>query len=150
MRPVSLIHPALEGYRLIITLPVQWGDMDSFGHVNNTLYLRWAESARIEYFARARLWSPSEPLVTGPILAAISCNYRIPVEYPDTVSVGARVTRLGNSSFTMNHVIVSTGHDAVAAELESTLVFYDYRTARPARLPDEMRAAIAAIEGTAL
>lgn len=120
--------------------------MDSFGHVNNTLYLRWAESARIDYFIRARLWSPAEPLVIGPILAHLSCNYRIPVEYPDTVHVGTRVSHMGNSSFRMTHVIVSAAHHAVAADLDSTLVFYDYGRSKPTRLPDEIRSVINALE----
>jgi acyl-CoA thioester hydrolase len=120
--------------------------MDSFGHVNNTLYLRWAESARIDYFIRARLWVPAEPLVTGPILAALSCNYRIPVEFPDTVHIGTRVTHMGNSSFKMSHVIVSTAHQAVAADLDSTLVFYNYTQSKPTRLPDELRDLITTLE----
>ena len=147
---MSIQHSALKGYHCVISVPVQWGDMDSFGHVNNTLYLRWVESARIEYFVRARLWAPSEPLMMGPILASVTCNYRIPVKYPDIVHVGAKVTRLGNSSFTMSHVIVSQAHNAVAADLESTLVFYDYRVEKPARLPDALRESIKRIEDRAL
>jgi acyl-CoA thioester hydrolase len=123
--------------------------MDSFGHVNNTLYLRWVESGRIDYFIRARLWVPTEPLVTGPILAAVNCNYRIPVEFPDTVHIGTRVTQMGNSSFKMSHVIVSTAHNAVAADLDSTLVFYDYSQSKPTRLPDEIRSIINNLEGIA-
>lgn len=144
-------HQLLSGFPVAVSYPLHWGDQDAFGHVNNTLYLRWAESARIAYLGRIGVWSPGADLVVGPILASIQCNFRIPLTYPDTVVAGSRITRLGNSSLVMVHRIVSEGHNAVAAELESTLVLYDYRKARPVTIPAQIRDAIAALEqGTAL
>ena len=68
--------PDRTDYRIVITLPVQWGDQDLFGHVNNTVYFRWFETARVDYLNRiglARLHGDEEH---GPILAHIACNYR--------------------------------------------------------------------------
>ena len=45
----------MNRWPVTIELPVQWGDMDSFGHVNNVVYLRWFESARIAYGNRIGL-----------------------------------------------------------------------------------------------
>jgi len=83
-----------------IRLPVQWGDQDAFGHVNNIIYFRWFESARIAYLERIGLGEKHEGKADsgeniGPILAAIGCNYRKQVKYPDTVIVGARIVRIG-------------------------------------------------------
>jgi len=136
----------------LVRLPVQWGDQDAFGHVNNIVYFRWYESARIAYLERIGLGEkhagvPVHQQDVGPILAAISCNYRRQVKYPDSVIVGARVTRIGRSSMTMTHMVWSSTHQAIAADGESTVVVFDYQTNRPRRMPDEFRALIEKLEG---
>src|SRR5690242_9497211 len=94
----------LAGFPAAIRLPVQWGDQDAFGHVNNTVYFRWFESARIKYLERIDLSEQSSDTL-GPILAAVSCNYRRQVKYPDHVVIGARITRLGRSSMSMTYAV---------------------------------------------
>ena len=108
-------HEALAGFPVVMTLPVLWGDQDPFGHVNNLVYLRWCETVRVEYMVRAGMWVPLPPQGVGPILASIQCDYKLPLNYPDTVHVGARVTRIGNSSMRMEHLIVSHKRDELAA-----------------------------------
>jgi acyl-CoA thioester hydrolase len=138
-------HDQLAGYPVIVTLPVQWGDQDSFKHVNNTVYLRWLETARVEYLMRIGLWGEA-PHGVGPILASITCDYRRPLNHPDRIRVGARVTRVGNSSFRMEHVIVSETLGVVVAESHSTLVVFDYKRGKPVRVPEEVRTAIQDLE----
>jgi acyl-CoA thioester hydrolase len=137
----------LAGFPVVITLPVQWGDEDAFCHVNNTVYLRWCEAARVAYLMRIGLWQAREGEGVGPILASLSCDYKRPVKYPDTVRVGARVTKIGNSSFRMEHKIVSDGLRQVAAEAHSTLVVFDYSENKAVRVSHETRSAIAKLEG---
>src|SRR4029078_12793433 len=96
----------LAGQPLVIDLPIQWGDQDAFGHVNNTVYFRWFESARIKYLERIDL-SEQTAGTLGPILAAVSCNYRRQVKYPDHVVIGARITRIGRSSLAMAYSVWS-------------------------------------------
>jgi acyl-CoA thioester hydrolase len=143
-------HESLELFPVVISFPVHWGDQDPLSHVNNIVYLRWAESARIEYLSRTGIWDGLAIATTGPILAAISCDFRLPVTYPDTVYAGARITAIGNSSFKMEHRIVSGKRGVVAADLDSTLVWFDYRTAKSAALPPEVRKAIEDLEGKPL
>jgi acyl-CoA thioester hydrolase len=143
-------HAGLEEFPLIVSYPVHWGDQDALSHVNNLIYLRWAESARIAYLARTGAWDGSAEVARGPILANISCDYRRPVTFPDTVYVGTRIAALGNSSFKMVHRIVSGNHRAVAAEVDSTLVWLDYTTGKPLPLPSELRRAMEEFEGKAL
>jgi len=135
----------LRQYPVRFSMPVQWGDQDSFGHVNNLLYLRWCESARIEYLIEAGLWGMYLKTRVGPILASIQCDFRQPVNFPDHVHTGAKVTRIGNTSFQMDHLIVSEAR-GVVAEANSTLVVYDYNKAASCRVPDEVREAIRNIE----
>ena len=101
-------HPeALGDYAIVIALPILWGDQDAFGHVNNTAPIRWFESVRIAYMEHSGLGHSTDASGLGPILAAISCNYRRQLHYPDTVHVGARVSRIGRTSMIMEHAIFS-------------------------------------------
>lgn len=140
-------HQSLGEFPVVIPVQLHSGDQDAFGHVNNTVYLRWSETARIEYLTRIGIWPLSAIEKVGPILAHISCNFLYPLTYPDTAYVGARVTAIGNRSFNMVHKIVSASHGVVAADLESTLVLFDYNTSKPVPVPTPMRNAIGKLEG---
>jgi acyl-CoA thioester hydrolase len=140
----------LTGYPTILSWPVQWGDQDAYQHVNNTVYFRWFESARIEYTRRLGLPDTMQTKRVGPILAAISCDYRRQITYPDVVHIGSRISRIGRTSLAMEHALVSEAGRALAAESRSTLVLYDYAASRPVPIPDDLRRAIEAIEGRAL
>ena len=143
-------HKFLEHFPVVISFPLHWGEQDPLGHVNNIVYLRWAESSRIAYFRRAGVWHGSASVAAGPIVAAISCDFRVPLTYPDTVYVGASITAMGNSSFKMAHRVVSGKRGVVAADVDSTLVWLDYRTGRPLAMPPEVRKAIEKLEGKSL
>jgi acyl-CoA thioester hydrolase len=137
----------LAGYPLILNWPVQWGDQDAYQHVNNTIYFRWFESAQIAYSERIGLDQLFRSQKIGPILASISCNFRLAVTYPDTVEVGARIVRIGRTSLIMNYLLLSVAHGAIAADGTSTLVIYDYNSSRPYPVPDSIRKAIEELEG---
>jgi acyl-CoA thioester hydrolase len=137
----------LTAFPVLTEITVLWGDEDAFNHVNNVAYLRWCETARIEYFHRIGLSPPIPPRGLGPILASLTCHYRRTLKYPDTVIVGTRVTAIGNSSLRMEHAIVSRASGEVAAESDSVIVTVDYSTGKPVRVPEEVRQAIARMEG---
>lgn len=141
------VNELLAEYRVIIDLPVQWGDQDAFGHVNNVIYFRWFESARIAYFGRVGLMTPEDVAQVGPILASSSCDYRRSIEFPDKVRVGIRATRIGRTSIAFEHRIVSLQQRALAAEGTSTTVVYDYTARCPSPVPDDLRRAIENLEG---
>jgi acyl-CoA thioester hydrolase len=139
----------LKDYPIVFEIPVQWGEQDSFGHVNNVVYFRWCETARVVYLERIGMWEIHRRAGVGPILARIECNFRKPLEYPDTVRIGSRVTRTGNSSFEMEHAIVSERLGLVA-EASSTIVVVDYKVGRTCPIPEEIRTAIRQLEGREL
>ena len=138
---------------LLAPFPVQvdntvaWGEMDAFQHVNNIIYFRYFENARIAYFRQLRLMEMMERTGIGPILKATHCNFKLPLTYPDTVTVGARITDMATDQFTMQYRVVSHRHGKVAADGEGLLVTFDYREGRKTAIPDELRQKIVAIEG---
>lgn len=139
----------LAGYPVVVTIPVQWGDQDAFGHVNNTVFLRWMEAGRIAYFSEARMVHDALGAGRGPILAAVACNFRRQVTYPDEVRVGSRVARIGTSSLVLEQAIASVRLGALVADGTSTVVNFDYAAGKSCTVPDELRRAIEAIESSA-
>ena len=127
-----------------------WGDLDPFGHVNNLTYLRWAETARVDYLLRIGQFPDLPPAGVAPILASMKCDYRRVVNHPDTLLIGTRIPRIGNSSIQMIHRIVRQNLNEIAAEVDSTLVLLDYSVGRPVRVPDDTRKLIAELEGAAI
>ena len=140
------MHDLLAGYPVILEIPVAWGEMDAFQHVNNTVYLRYAESARIAYMEAAGLGATMDGTAIGPILHSISCRFKFPLTYPDTALVGTRAGEFGADRFHMSFRIVSTRHARVAAEGDSLIVSYDYSAGGKVPLPEAMRAAIERLE----
>ena len=137
----------IAGFPSVITLPILWGDMDAFNHVNNTIHLRWFESSRIRYIEQAGMRELLDAHKVGPILASLNCSYRQQLRYPGHVDVGSRVSRLGRSSLTIVHQIVNQESGELAAEGASVVVVFDFEKQRPRRIPDDVREAIVAFQG---
>lgn len=138
----------LRDYPIVITVPVRWGDMDAFGHVNNTVYFRFLESSRIAFFERVGTHG-STPSGVGPILHSTSCRFRAPVTFPDTVRVGARVVEVGEDRIRMEHAIYSERMGRVAATGEAVVVSFDYASGTKAPVPQSWRDHVASLEGSA-
>jgi len=134
----------LDLYSHIVKFPVQWGDMDAANHVNNLIYLRWAESARIEFF-RAAGMNVSFQKSIGAILGWQECKYTFPMTYPDTAVVGTRIIEILEDRFTMESSVFSEKHERLAAISKQLIMAYDYRTLEKAALPAEWVAAIGSI-----
>src|SRR3954469_5989839 len=93
----------LAGLPVVVELPVVWGEMDSYRHVNNAVYFRYFESARLEYFRRLDWFVYEQQTGVGPLLAATSARFRKPLTYPDTIWVAARVSQVQEDRFTMDY-----------------------------------------------
>lgn len=137
---------ALEGFPVVVEFPVAWGEMDANGHVNNAVYFRYFENARLEYFRRLDWFAYQRDTGIGPILAATEARFRKPLTYPDTVAVGTRVSSVGEDRFIMEYSLVSQRLGAVAAEGWGTIVTYDYREGKKVAIPEEVRRRIAELE----
>lgn len=134
----------LATFPATVSIPVQWGEQDGFGHINNMHFIRWFESARIAYLSLCGVELTTQGV--GPILAAVNCNYRLQIKYPDTITVGARVTRIGRSSMQIEHQLWSNNHTAVAADGDSTVVMFDYENQCSSPIADELRTRIRELE----
>ncbi len=133
-------------YPVTIEIPLAWGDMDAFQHVNNVVYFKHFESARISYFEKINFLEVMNKTGIGPILASTQCRYKIPLTYPDQVTVGARVETIEKDRFIMKYAVISHKFCKIAALGEGELVTFDYNSNKKALIPDEIRKRINELE----
>jgi len=136
----------LQDFPVIIQLPVQWGDQDPLGHVNNVVFFRWFESSRIAYAEKINLLGTGRSGRFSTVLASMKCDFRKQLEYPDTVLLGARIGRVGNSSLHIEHRLVSQRLEAIAAEAVSIMVSFDFEEQTSCPLRADIRSAIQSLE----
>ncbi|GAB3284806.1 acyl-CoA thioesterase [Sinomonas notoginsengisoli] len=134
-------------------LQLRFGDVDSYGHVNNVRFLQFLEDARVHWFR--------EPLRTGPgtlaelvtpanftLVGRHEIEYLAPLPYRrDPVTVDLWVTRVGGSSFDLGYVVTDPLEGLVCANCSTSMVLVSRETGRPVRLPDAMRAEFAEFAG---
>ena len=120
-------------------IAIRWGDMDAMGHVNNTVYFRYMEQARINWFEalvpRDQAWAS-----IGIVIVNASCNFKKPINYPGTVEVKVFVGAPGGSSVATSYEILL--NDEVHADGAATVVFVDAREQKPLRIPQTIREAL--------
>ncbi|MFT6145927.1 MAG: acyl-CoA thioester hydrolase [Myxococcota bacterium] len=112
--------------------------MDALGHVNNAHFFRWFEESRIALFGAIGLQSTSAQGV-GPILASTTCDFVLPVVWPNTIQVQAYIERIGNTSFTMRHLAHRLSDGALVAKGIGVVVLVDYDANKPSPIPKLMR-----------
>lgn len=120
--------------------------MDAYGHVNNAVFFRFFESARIRYLERCGFVESYDRDKIGAILHSTHCRFRRPLFYPDTALVGTRATQVDEDRFTMAYLLVSEREAAVAAEGGGVIVSYDYNQRRVTPIPADVWAAIERLE----
>jgi acyl-CoA thioester hydrolase len=128
-----------EDYPVIIEFPVA---------VNNIVYFRYFESARIAYFEKMDLMGYMTETGIGPILATASCKFKIPLSYPDQVLIGTKVAGIEEDRFIMDYAVFSKKHQKVAAEGDGVIVTYNYREGKKVTVPEFVRKRILDIEKT--
>jgi acyl-CoA thioester hydrolase len=124
-------------------IPMRWGDADVLDHLNNTLYFRMMEEARMQILYGAGLRLPAD---AGVILAHASCDFLKPVTYPATVRVTHRVARIGRSSLEFDLVLDKVGDDTGSyARSRNVLVWMDYVRNRAEPWPADVLARMGAL-----
>ena len=131
----------LKHYPTTISQTIEWGDMDAAQHVNNIVYLRYFENARIEFFNQIGFMDFMGEVGIGPILAEVTCQYKTPLTFPDNVKITARILpdSFTEYGFVMQHLVFSEKLQRIAAEGTSRIVCYDYKSKQKALISSELR-----------
>lgn len=136
----------LAEFPVRVSEPVLWNDMDAYGHINNIIYFRYFESARMAYFERIGFGYEPGTAGPGPILAATDCRYKVSLTHPDTIDIGARISAIEHDSFTMHYAVFSRHHGRIAAQGTAKIVVLNYALRTRTPLPDAIRERIEALE----
>ncbi len=131
---------------VVVSIPVRWGDMDAMGHVNNTVYFQYCETARIAFFEALDLWKFRTNDSEGPGLVAANLNFRRQMRYPGAVSITTHATKVGERSFTLSYLLANAADGSVVADGDSVVVWVDYKLEKAIRLPEALVQAIAKLE----
>lgn len=121
-----------------LSMPLRWGDMDAYGHANNTVYFRFFEEARITWLASLKLGAENDP--DGPVIIKTSATFLKELAHPATVEVRTYADKAGNTSLDTYHTLTDTETGTLYAEGYAKIVWFD-RTKRTSMvLPDKLRA----------
>jgi acyl-CoA thioester hydrolase len=137
----------LPNFPVVVVQDVAWGDMDAYQHVNNVVYFRYFENARLEYLRRIGWLALREATGVGPILASTQARYRRALTYPDAVAIGARVIEVQEDRFVLEHRIASRRLGEIATEGQALIVSFDYRAGKKTPLPAAVRQRVEELEG---
>ena len=134
----------LKNFPAVFEQNVIWGDMDALGHVNNVIYYRYIESARIHYFKDMDLFNHG----IIAVIAKSSCQYLSPVIYPDKLFVGARVEEIRNSAIRMSYTLFSEQQNKIVALGEAIMVCLDQKNHQKVAVPNRLKQSILDFEKT--
>lgn len=126
-------------------IPMRWGDMDGYNHLNNATYFRFLEEARIKYFADTGVvWMEQD---IAPVLFKAESTFLLPIEYPATLIIRTYLNKLGSSSVGFSHTISVAGDEqTVYNEAHVVLVWINKTTGKSVAIPDHVRKCFSAKE----
>lgn len=127
-----------QNYPVQVEIPVQWGDMDAFNHVNNAMYFKYFESARIAYFNKLGVMEADSKDNIAPILAETSCRFKYPLNFPDTILVGASIIENHSHGFLMEYGVYSKQLEKITSVGTGRIVMLNYATHEKVKVNDEL------------
>ncbi|MGM0452662.1 MAG: acyl-CoA thioesterase [Thermodesulfobacteriota bacterium] len=133
-------------FPVVLIQELIWGDMDAFAHINNTVYFRYFEDARIAYFEKTGVIEYMENHRIGPILASTQCDFRAPLAYPGRIEIAAGVEAVEAKRFTMAYEVYSRNLEKTAATGRAVIVYYDYANGRSCEIPESIESRICNLE----
>ena len=126
-------------YEMVI--PIRWGDMDAMGHINNTVYFRYMETARIDWLHS--IGCQPDARGEGVVIVNAFCNFHRQFEYPGDILIKTYVSDPGRSSFETWATMEKVGEPGVLyATGGATTVWVDFPRQKSAPLPDWLRAVV--------
>jgi acyl-CoA thioester hydrolase len=133
-----------DAYRAWREIGTRWADNDSYGHVNNTVYYQWFDTAVNAWLIEAGLLDAAAGDPIG-LVVETGCRYARPLAYPEPVEVGLAVERLGRSSVRYRLGVFAKGAQDAAAEGYFVHVYVGRESRRPVEVPEEWRERLRAL-----
>jgi acyl-CoA thioester hydrolase len=128
-----------------LKLRIDWGDIDSFGHVNNVAIFKYIQASRVKYIEKLGLSKMHNESKIGPVLASCQCEFKIPLYYPGQITILSRVDFIKNTSFGICHQIINDKNQ-VTGEAKDVLVLFDFNSNCKIQIPQKIRNRIEKLE----
>jgi acyl-CoA thioester hydrolase len=128
----------MEQYPIHTKINVAWGEMDALQHVNNVVYFRYFETARIDFFNQVNLLEDLQTTGVGPVISENNARYKRPVTFPDTVLVGVTISDIQADRFMMHYTVFSQQQNAITTIGSSQVVMFNFKTGKKATLNEPL------------
>ncbi|MGX9462768.1 acyl-CoA thioesterase [Shewanella sp. A14] len=128
----------LEQHSITTNIQVAWGDMDALQHVNNSVYFKYFETARLDFFNQINLLGDLKSTGVGPVLSETNARFKRPVTFPDTIIVGAKISDINEDRFVMHYTVFSKAQQAVTTIGWAKVVMFNFKTGQKAKLTPEL------------
>lgn len=132
----------IEQHPIHTKINVAWGEMDALQHVNNVVYFRYFETARIDFFNQINLLEDLQKTGVGPVISENNARYKRPVTFPDTVLVGVTISDIKADRFMMHYNVFSQAQNALTTIGSSQVVMFNFKTGKKANLSEPLLAAL--------
>jgi len=141
----SVLEIKTDVFKYRTELEMRFTDLDMMGHVNNAVYFTYMEIGRTKYWQQAIQWDWKK---TGVVIGKASNTYIKPLHLGDKISMYVRTSRIGNTSFDLEYILVKTknGEEIICSKGKTVCVVYDYETKSPVPIPDRERNKMIAFE----
>ncbi len=136
---MTFAHEFISRFCITTKQPIIWGDMDAFQHINNTVYFKYFESVRVEYFEQTGINRLMCNENIGPILGATECKFLAPLTFPDSVILATNVSEIREKRFTMQYEVFSKKLEKVVAVGSGEIIYFDYINNKTCPIPDSIR-----------
>ena len=138
----------ITNFKHVTKIKIRFSDLDAMKHVNNATYLTYLEEARIKYF-NDLLQKKEGDIDYQAVIGRIEIDYLYPIVLGDDLAVYTRISRIGNKSVDVNHIIAIKRENKLIKAATSTtkLVYYDYYAQTTKPISDKERKLIAEFEG---
>ena len=131
---------------VILTLRVDWSEMDLFGHINNVMYAKYTQSARVNFVETIGIMKMLEEEKIGFMLATSALEYKKPLFYPDTKRIETTITFIKTTSFGLQHQIYN-GNNVLSTIGSDILVMYDFNIGQKVPIPESILSEMRRLEG---
>ncbi|MGI2114726.1 thioesterase family protein [Shewanella sp. ALD9] len=128
----------LAQHSISTDIQVAWGEMDALQHVNNSVYFKYFETARLDFFNQINLLDDLKTTGVGPVLSETNARFKRPVTFPDSIVVGVKISDINEDRFVMHYTVFSKAQQAVTTIGWAKVVMFNFKTGKKAKLTPEL------------
>lgn len=128
----------IEAYKLQLKIRVDWSELDVYNHVNNVAFIKYLQSGRVNFWEHTGLAKLHKDTNKGPMLVSTHCDFKHQLTYPGNILIRTKVAHIGNSSFSLEHLIIND-KNVVCAVGKDVAVCYDFNLQETFAIPDWLR-----------